>query len=87
MPTGQDGSPFFTNQKSTNETYRLKDSQDRYSEPSYYTGTDSNTFRIPDNRNTFAVRNAGIRPTEALRSAVEYCVGCASRRTIAKPPS
>ena len=58
MPDGQNGFPLFTNQESTNETYRLKDSQDRYSEPSYYTGTDSNTFRIPDNRNTLAVRNA-----------------------------
>lgn len=53
MPT----SSFFTNQESTNEWNTLKDSQDRYSEPAYYTGLNSNTFRIPDNRNTFAVRN------------------------------
>ena len=53
MPT----SSFFANQKSTNEWNTLKDYQDRYSEPSYYTDTNSNTFRIPDNRITLAVRN------------------------------
>jgi hypothetical protein len=79
------GFPFFTNQESTNERYRLKDSQDRYSKPSYYTGTDSNTFRIPDNRNTFAVRSSGkfqVRSTKALRTRVEPGVGWAPPNVV-----
>ncbi len=56
MLTNEPGLPSSTNQKSTNETYRLKDSHYRYSKPSLYVEADSNTFRIPDNRNTFAVR-------------------------------
>lgn len=47
---------FPTPLKSTAEHYSLKDSQDRYSRPSYYASANSNTSRIPDNPNSLAVR-------------------------------
>lgn len=72
IPRGKPTSSFFTNQKSTNEWNTLKDSQDRYSEPSYYTGANSNTFRIPDNRNTFAVRNPKPARESSYRAPVSF---------------